>query len=446
MKKTLYYGWIIALIAFATMAVSYALRYSYTVFFVALYEEFGWSRASTATAFSITMVVYAIMNPLTGAALDRYGPRKLFPAGAVVLGLGLLGSSQLTSLWHYYFFSGVIAAIGMASLGVVTNNTLISHWFVKKRGTVMGLAASGMGAGMVILVPFAQWMISHYGFRWAYASLGLLSMLIIAPITGFFLYGHPQDLGLLPDGKPHPTEGEESTTAQGTRPQPQRILDARWADTDWTLAKALRTSRFWVLLVGVFFLLVGLYAVMMHQVSHTVDVGFSKLTAAAAFGLLGFMGGVGKAGWGFLSDRIGREMALTLGLLSTSFGVIFLLLLKDPSQLWMLYVYTALFGLGYGAIAPVLAALTADLFQGRNLGSIYGFIVTAAGLGGALGPPLAGYMYDVTGTYQLAFTISLLLIAFSCISIWVAAPRKVRPVMGWALTAARKAKVEPTTA
>ena len=352
----------------------------------------------------------------------------------------------MTSIWHYYLFSGIIAAMGMACLGVVTNNTLISHWFVKKRGTVMGLATSGMGVGMVILVPFAQWMISQYGFRWAYAAMSLMALLIIAPITGLFLYDRPQDLGLLPDGESHLTEEEKSTLNQKTRPQPQVILDTQWADTNWTLSKAIRTVRFWALLIGIWILMVGLYGVMIHQVSHTVDVGLSKLTAASSFGILGLMESVGKAGWGFTSDRIGREMALTLGLLSTALGVVFLLALKNPSQLWILYVYTGLFGLGYGSVAPVFAALTADLFQGQNLGSIYGFIVTSAGIGGAIGPPLSGYIYDVSGSYRLALIVALLLIALSCISVWIAAPRKVRPVTGRALAAARKAKTSPTTA
>lgn len=428
----LFYGWVIVAVCFVVLAIAYTLRYSYPVFFVALQEKFGWSRGHTALGVSITLWVYGLMNPVAGSLLDRMGPRRLFSAGAIIMSLGFLASSQMTQLWHYYLFTGGVAAVGMSALGVVANNTILASWFIRKRGTAIGLANSGMGVGMVTLIPLTQIVIDRYGFGWAYGFLGVMVAVIVIPLAAIFLRGRPEEKGLQPDGDPpaarNPSGPALSPSKRGERRE--TIVNREWVTTEWTLSQALKTYQFWALFASSILLLIGLYGVMMHQVSHAVDVGFSKMMAASAFGIIGLMGAIGKAGWGFLSDRIGREQAYSLGLLSTVIGIAFISLLQDASQIWLLYAYTAFFGLGYGVVAPLTAAVTADLFQGRGLGAIYGTVVLAAGIGGGIGPALAGYAYDTLGSYRLAFHVAAVLIVLSGGLIWVASPRKVRLVAG----------------
>lgn len=439
-KRTFYYGWVIVAIAFISMAIAYALRYSFSVFSVALEEEFRWNRTSIYAAFSIVITIYGFSSPVIGHWFDRYGPRKIFPIGASVLALGLFGASQLTELWHLYLFSA-IAAFGMASLGYVTNGALVSTWFVKKRGAAVGAAVSGTGFGMFVIIGFlTPWIIQHYGFRWAYITLGIIAIGIIAPLTALFLRHRPEDMGLLPDGETEEAEPEKADETK-RKEKMETIVDRGWAETEWTLSKALRTHRFWALFMTVMLFPFSLYAVMMHQVQHSVDVGFDMAVAGSAFGLMGLWGMMGKFGWGFISDRIGREITFSLGILCNIVGVSLFMTLRDPSQLWMLYTFSVFFGLSYGIAQPLITAMAADLFQGRNLGAILGFVGIGVAIGGSLGPLFSGYLFDVTGSYRIAFTVAMLVITLSAASVWAASPRKVRLVAGRARVAAARSRL-----
>jgi MFS family permease len=428
-KEKLYYGWVIVAIAFISMAIAYALRYSFSVFSVAFEEEFAWSRASIYTAFSIVIMIYGFSSPVAGNLFDKYGPRKIFPIGACFLALGLFSASQITELWHLYLSSG-IAALGMACLGYVTNGTLVSTWFVKKRGAAVGTAMSGTGFGMFVIIGFlTPWMIKHYGFAWAYIVLGTISIGFIAPLTAIFLRHHPEDMGLLPDGEIEDA-GYQNVNEPDRMGISDTIVDKAWVETEWTLSKAIRTRRFWALFTAVSLFPFSLYAVMLHQVQYAVDVGFSIMVASSAFGMMGLLGMVGKFGWGLLSDRIGREVTYFLGILCNVAGVSLFIILKDPSQLWILYTFSVFFGLSYGIAQPLMTAMAADLFQGRSLGTILGFTGIGVAIGGALGPVFSGYLFDVVGNYRIAFTVAIIAIVLSAASVWIAAPREVRLVTG----------------
>lgn len=426
--QKIFYGWTIVAIAFISMAVAYALRYSFSVFSVALEEEFGWSRAGIHMAFSIVISVYGFTSPITGTLFDRYGPRVIFPVGAAFLALGLIATSQITELWHLYLFSG-IAALGVSCLGYVTQGTLVSNWFVKRRGTAVGAATSGTGFGMFAIVGLLlPWIIQHHGFRWGYAILGLIALGVIAPLSVAFLRRCPEEMGLLPDGEREAPGARKGDTHAAPAKSVETIVDREWVETEWTLGKALRTFRFWALVVNLTAFAFSLYAVMMHQVQHAVDVGFNIATASSAFALVGLMGTIGKFGWGFLSDYIGREMTYTLGALCNILAVLLLMAVNDPSQLWLLYAFSLLFGLSYGIAQPLITAAMADLFQGPTLGRIFGFAGIGVAIGGALGPVFSGYLFDTTRSYHVAFVVAIMGVALAAVAMWVAGPRKVRLV------------------
>ena len=411
-KSPLYYGWLIVAVAFISLAIVYALRYSFTVLSVAIEEEFAWGRSNIHLAFSIMITTYGFSGPVTGALLDKYGPRKLFPAGALFIGLGLIACSQITELWHLYM-AYALAAIGMSCLGMVCFGTLVSNWFVKWRGTAWGLAASGTGFGMFFIVGFfLPWLLELYGFRVAYFVIGLLAILIVAPLNGLFIRQRPQDIGLLPDG-----------LRVDHRPDDQPN-GAAVSDQGWTLAAASRTFPFWMMTACIFCFTISLYSVMMHQVQHAIDVGFDVAAASRAFGLVGLLSMLGKFCWGAVSDYIGRELAYSLGMLSVVIAILLFMSLDNPSQSWILWSFAFFFGLGYGAAQPLYAAMIADLFQGNSLGKIMGVIVAISGVGSAIGPPLAGYIFDTTGSYQLSFFYALFFVILSAGFAWLAAPRK----------------------
>lgn len=420
-SNKLYYGWIIVAVVFICLAVSYSLRYSYSVLPVELEKKFSWTRAEIYTSLSITMLIYGGMGPLVGAILDRFGPRALYSSGALILCAGFFGMSQISALWQLYFFS-TMAGIGMAAVGIVPSSVLISRWFIRRRGTAIGIAACGTGLGMLVITGLiVPWIIDNHGFRAAYLFMALLAGLIVLPLGALLMRRSPESIGLLPD----------AASNGGIAPSPPNIIvNKTWTDTEWTVAKAVRTRQFWLLFITVTMMPFCIYAVMFHQVQYAVDMGFSVQVASGAFGVLGLFGLIGKFGWGFVSDQIGRELTFTMGILCLVAGICVLVETNDPSRLWLLYLYSGIFGLGYGVMQPVLSATVADLFQGKNLGGIFGFISIGVAFGGSLGPYFSGYIFDISQSYTQAFLIALTGLLISISFIWMAAPRKVRLVAG----------------
>jgi len=433
-QSFLFYGWIIVAISFITLAFAYGARYSFSVFYVAILDEFGWPRGTTVTILSLNLIVYAFTAPLAGTLVDRYGPRRVFPVGSALVGLGLIACSTANTVWQFFIYFGIVVGIGVSFLGSAPHNPILANWFVKKRGLAIGSALAGVGCSF-LLAMLAQWFISSFGWRASYIITGLMVIMVVIPLTVIFQRSKPEDKGLLPDG-------EDSWPAQGDRQaedliQNDLVVDKDWAATEWTLGRAARTYQFWALCCFNFLIGLGLMSVVSHQIRFAIDIGFSEMLAASAFGIYGITNVVGHA-IGFVSDRFGRELTCTIAVAGAILAVLTLLLVKEPSQLWMLYLYSILFGLGMGLVAVNAYAALADLFHGKHLGSITGLIITSLGIGFAIGPWLAGYIYDMMGTYSLAFVVTIIAIGFACFCFWVAAPRRVKLVVG----RARKAGIQ----
>ncbi len=419
-----FYGWTIVAVALIAKFIAQGLRSSFSLFYIALRGEFGWSGAATAVIVSTLAVVSSGSAPLSGALADRFGPRKVIPAGSILAALGMAACSQASAIWHFCLLFGVVAALGM-SLSLNPLFTVIANWFVKRRGAALGISQVGSAACQLLAI-LTQYLISAFGWRWAFVILGALQLVIVLPLAALFLRRKPQDMGLLPDGATT-LVAEKSTGGGG---EDILVVDKKWAATRWTVPKAIRTRQFWMIFLAHFFFW-GIAAQIMHtyEIPFLVGVGYSVMFAASIFGLTGVIDGVGSA-FGFISDRIGREITATLGLTGAILGVLVLILITDTSHTWMLYAFTVVFGLSGGLFRPLQVASTADLFQGENFGAINGFAFWGIAIGGAIGPWLGGYIYDVTGTYIPAFVIAIIAIFAALVCIWVAAPRKVRLVAG----------------
>jgi MFS family permease len=414
-----FYGWVVVAAGFVTMAIGVNARTAFSLLFPPILDEFGWERGLTAGAFSFGFLVSAFLSPLVGRLMDRRGPRFVIEMGVLVMAGGLLLAPFVSRPWHLYATLGVLVGGGGNCLGYTGQSLYLPNWFVRRRGLALSLAFSGVGIGSIILLPWLQALIAGSGWRTACSALGLLVLGVLAPLN-LLLKRRPEDIGLRPDGDAAPRGG---TAAPRTN-----VVDASWAAVDWTLARAIRTSRFWWIAVGYFFGLFAWYAVQVHQTKYLVEVGFSPTHAGWALGLVSLVGVPGQVALGHLSDRIGREWVWTVGSLGFVLCFVALLALRHAPTPPLLYVMVISQGmLGYG-LTSVIGAIPAEIFEGRHYGAVFGTLMLAAISGGAAGPWVAGALYDVTGSYTPAFSIAIAGSLLSALAIWLAAPRKVRAV------------------
>jgi MFS family permease len=381
-----------------TLAVAFGLYFSFPVFLVPLLEEFGWSRGATAGAFSLSSIAQGLLSPAVGLLVDRLGPRRVMLAGVLLLGGGCALASRVDTLWSLYLVTGVLAAAGVTAVGWVPSGALLAGWFAARRGSVMGLAFSGMGVGILVLGPLAQWLIDTRGWRQAYLGLGAGTLALLLPLVWLGVREAPRAARPAPAAGPAPAA-----------PGP-------------ALREALRSRAFWALFGAYLCTPLAVFPVVTHQVAFAVDRGFPRLFVAAVFGLTGFMSTVGRILFGVAADRLGRAASASLSYAATAGGTLCLLALERWSHPAPLYAYALLFGLGFGARGPIITAMAAQLFQGPRFGVIYGILSVGNGVGGAVGPWFGGAIHDLTGSYRAAFLIAVGFCGLGAACFWLARP------------------------
>ena len=416
-----YYGWIVVTVTFVTIGIGVNARTAFSLLFPPILEEFGWGRGVTAGAFSFGFLVSACLSPLIGRLMDRAGPRAVMELGVALMGAGLLLAPLTSQPWHLYLSIGALVGGGSVCLGYSGQSLFLPNWFVRRRGMALGIAFSGVGIGSVTMLPWMQVVIEHAGWRAACWSLGILVLVALAPIN-LLLRKRPEDMGLRPDGDAEPHAS--------AAPPPSNVVDAAWSSVDWTLARAVRTARFWWCALGYFSGLYVWYAVQVHQTKYLTEIGVSPTAAAWALGFVSLAGIPGGIALGHLSDRIGREWVWAIS--NVGFAVCYVLLLALGLYPSMALVYLMVIvqgALGYG-LTSVMGAIVAEIFQGRSFGAIFGTVMVAALAGGAMGPWLTGELHDLLGDYVLAFWLAVTMSGVSALAIWQASPRKVRAVAG----------------
>ena len=423
MRPKFFYGYVILGLCFINMVVMRGVNGAFGVYYLALLEEFGWSRSDGASIASINFVVYALAAPVVGFAFDRLGPRLLIPLGAALVGLGFLLSSFSTSLLHLHFSYGVVTALGQGALGFVGHNALISFWFVRQRATAIGIASMGQGLGALVMVPATQMLISSIGWRWTYIVTGSLLLFLLVPANAFFQRRAPQDVGQFPDGEEAPAPLQVARQAA-----------SRQAQRDWALGEAARSLPFWYITIGHLALGTALFLINTHVIAHFVAVGYEKLAASFYFGLIGFIRIGATIFWGSISDRLGRSTAYGIAILVTGLGVGGMIAMTVGAPLWLVYLTIALYGVGHSAGNPTYGAVIGDIFAGRRIGLIFGFLEISFGLGSAFGSWIGGYLFDTTGSYAWSFTLCLVCFAISGLAIHTCARWQARET-GRALTA-----------
>ena len=387
--------WLVAALAFIILGFTRGLHSSFGVFYVALLDNFGWSRGATAGVFSMVLTVDAILSPVVGHLLDRFGTKTIACAGCLALTAGLFLSSSIDRLWQLYIFFGLVSAVGITFTGMVPHVFLISEWFASNRASAIGFVYAGTGLGILLLAPMSEWLLSNWGWARAFQTFGGIVLIVLLPLVSVFYQHGPY----------------------GEKLRSKKELKAR--SNQWTAKLALRSLQFWLLFIARICAASGTSVIVTHQVAHVVDMGYSKLLAASIFGLAGITSSFGRVVFGFIADLLSKQAAYTLNILMTLVGVGALMLLHDPTQNWLLYVYVIFFGIGFGSRAVIFSALTVDIFSGKGFGSILGYSTVAVGIGGALGSWLGGAFYDWTGSYLVSFALSALVLAGSDICIWL---------------------------
>ena len=391
--------WFIVALAFFVLGFARGIHSSFGVFYVALLENYGWSRGATAGVFSLVLIVDAVLSPVVGYLLDRYGPKRVVGVGCAVLTAGLVLSSWIQNLWQFYIFFGLVSALGLTFMGMVPHVFLVSEWFLAKRASAIAAVYSGTGVGILLLAPLIQWLISTWGWAAALQSLAAGVLILLLPlVAGFYQHG------------PHGEKMSRPTAPKGNQ---------------WTARLALQSLQFWLIFLARVLAAGGTTVIVTHQVAHVVDVGYSPIFAATIFGLVGITSTCGRFIFGLIADFFSKRAAYSLNIWTTLVGVGALMILRDPSQTWLLYVYLFFFGIGFGSRAVIFSAITADIFSGKGFGSILGYSVISVGLGGALGSWLGGAFHDLTGSYFLSFGLSIVGLALSDLCVWFASSQRV---------------------
>ncbi len=386
-KGKIHYSYVIAASCFGIQAVGIGTYFSYGVLFNPLIAEFGWSRASIAGASSMAFLLMGLLGIGIGRLNDRIGPRKLMTVTGIFFGLGYLLMFRLETVWQLYLFFGVIFGIGLSSIDVIAMTT-IARWFVRKRGAVTGLVKVGTGAGQMT-IPFAvSLLVISYGWRHACILVGIAVMIILVVIAQL-MRRDPGMMGLLPDG-------DEAGSADET------VKDAEGL----SLGEAVRTRQFWIICAADLSVVFCLMIIMVHIVAFTIDIDVSPTKAA---GVLSTIGGVSMAGRvisGLTIDRIGCRRVMIFSFFLLIAGLLWLLLAK---ALWMIYLFAAVYGIAHGSFFTAVSPIVAEYFGIKAHGALFGIAMFCGTFGGAVGPFLAGYIFDVTGGYDLAIWICILM-------------------------------------
>jgi MFS family permease len=376
-----FYGYIVVIAAFFIMVVSWAAYNSFGVFFNPLLEEFGWNRAVTSGAFSLSMFIYGVLGIVVGALNDRFGPRVVLTFCGILLGLGFLLMSQISALWQLYLFWGVIIGIGMSGVWVPLLST-VAKWFDKRRTLMTGIVIAGLGIGGLIGPPLISRLIATYDWLLSLIIVGIAVLLFVVIATQFLKRG-PTQMRQLP-------EGESGGNLQA----------AKSITNSFSFKEAVKTTQFWIVF-GMFFCYgFGTYAIVVHIVQHAIDLKISPVSAANILAARGAVVILGNYILGALADRVGNRQIYIIGFIMMSAALLWLSLADKE---WMLYLFIVVAGFASGGMGASESPLTARLFGISSHGLIYGVVHVGFTIGAAAGPFITGYIFDLTGGYQPAF-------------------------------------------
>jgi MFS family permease len=381
------YGHVIAATCFVIQAVGIGTYFSYGVLFNPLIDEFGWSRAAISGAASMAFLLMGFLGIGVGRLNDRFGPRTLMTVSGVFFGLGYFLMSRLESIWQLYLFFGFIFGVGLSTVDVIAQTT-IARWFSRKRGIVTGTVKVGTGAGQMTIPFLVSILVIRYGWRSSCVIVGVTVLVILVAIAQL-LRRDPSQMGLSPDGNASGSTERLVSDSEGL-----------------TLRGAIHTPHFWTICAAMMAIVFCLMMVMVHIVPFAQEISVSPTRAA---GVLSTIGGVSMAGRfisGLAIDRIGSKKVMVFCFILL---IAVLLWLQIATELWMIYLFAVGYGLAHGGFFTSFSPLIAEFFGIKSHGALFGIAMFSGTFGGALGPVMAGYVFDVTGAYSGAIWICIVI-------------------------------------
>ena len=381
-------AWVVLAALTLCMLAASGLRSVFGVYIKPMEAEFGWSRGALSGAAAVSLLLLGAVGPMVGRLADRVGPRAVIGTALLVLGLGSIGSAFVQQLWHIYLTAGVLMALGAGGAAMTTGSAVVARWFERRRGLALGLAAGGMSAGQLIVIPLATALTVWFGWRTSFFWLGLGLLVLVLPVGLALVRNNPEDRGLRPYGATGPAQ----TAAEAA---------ARVAAGRVSVVEAAQTLPFWLLMAT--FFVCGYTSsgmVLTHFMPHALEHNFTAFQASAALGVMGGMNVLGTIGSGWICDRFGRRGPLATYYFVRGLSLLFLLTVWSVPSL---HLWAAIFGLNYISTVPPTTTLTANIYGRYSVGELSGWIFFSHQVGAALGAALAGWIFEWTGAYTAAF-------------------------------------------
>ena len=390
MKRIFYGWWIVVATGLIHFWIGGTFFYSFTAFFNPIVDEFGWSYAAISFAASLRSIEGGIVSPLVGFAVDRYGARRLLLLGSILSGFGFILFSHINALWTFYA-TFILLSIGSSLLAPIPGWTAVTNWFLRKRGTTIGLlsAAGGM-CGMLIYA--VNWLIAIYGWRISLIIIGIGTLVIGIP-SSLIVRHRPEPYGLFPDGE---RTSEASSISQKNHKQPDLAKD-------FSTKQALLTKTFWFIAITMTISGAAIHSVFVHVMPYLISVRFSREMASLVASLVVLTSILGRFGFGWIESRIKKRYLLVFALLLQALGLLFL---AKARTLGDAIIFIAFFGPGYGGGITIRLTIQAEYFGRRAFGAIQGAIMAIMVIGTMTGPLLTGWIFDLYGSYYKAWIIN----------------------------------------
>jgi MFS family permease len=414
----LHYAWIVITVTALALLAGMGVRSNFGVYIKPLEAEFHTTREPVSRINFLALLVFAFLQPVIGASVDRFGPRLVLAGSMLLAGLGTIGMAYAPSLFWVGCLYMVVGGIASGGAAQTAATSVATRWFATSRGLAIGIAGAGASTGQLIFFPLATWLLLKTDWRFSYLLQGIFMAAVMFPIVAWLARSDPRDLGLQPYGA-----GEGPAPAA---PGPPAAGGAR--ERRVTLGEAARNRDFWLLVIGFFvcgYTTTGV--IQFHFIPYAIDHGFHQMQAANALGLMGALNIVGTVFSGRICDKVGNRIPLSFVYLLRALAILFLLVVRDGK---MLTFWAVAFGLTYIASVPPTSGLTADLFGRLSVGQLFGWIYLSHQVGAAVGSWVGGVLYDMAGNYVAAF-LSAAALAFVASALSYAireTPRRRVPV------------------